>query len=531
MNQRRVIEIPAKVEKKYESSKRQLRVAAYCRVSTELEAQQNSFQAQKDYYTAKIAENQEWTLAGIFADEGVSGTSVTGREGFQKMLRYCEQGKIDLIITKSITRFSRNIVDCLLVVRQLQDLRIPVIFEAENINTGTMESEFILALMGTFSQAESEAISNRVKWGIRESFRSGNPRYYYKTWLGYRKGEDGKPEIVPEEAEIVNLVFSLFLDGGSLRSIADELNRKGIRTKGEDKEWRATGIKQILCNEKYAGDVLLQKTYSSGPFESRRKNQGELPMYLVENAHPAIISRDTFQWAQEELKRRSALQDTKVAVVGEETRRKYSSKYAVSEILVCGECNTLYRRCTWLSKGKKKIVWRCINRLKYGTKYCHNSPSISEIHLHQALVNAINKMLYHPDYLLAPFDKTVVRSVAPVGNRAEFYENLRLLQNALDEDVVDLIVQCAQEGNWENHRRKFECLLEEWGEHQEAIESLELEQYAPEYYKKQHWLPYQLTEYSDSIVRKVVDTVKVIDGDKLQVIFKSGYSIEQEIPK
>ena len=210
MNQRRVIEIPAKVEKKYESSKRQLRVAAYCRVSTELEAQQNSFQAQKDYYTAKIAENPEWTLAGIFADEGVSGTSVTGREGFQKMLRYCEQGKIDLIIAKSITRFSRNIVDCLLVVRQLQDLRIPVIFEAENINTGTMESEFILALMGTFSQAESEAISNRVKWGIRESFRSGNPRYYYKTWLGYRKGEDGKPEIVPEEAEIVNLVFSLF---------------------------------------------------------------------------------------------------------------------------------------------------------------------------------------------------------------------------------------------------------------------------------------------------------------------------------
>lgn len=531
MNQRRVIEIPAKVEKKYEGNKRQLRVAAYCRVSTELEAQQNSFQAQKDYYTAKIAENPEWTLAGIFADEGVSGTSVSGRDGFQKMLRYCEQGKIDLIITKSITRFSRNIVDCLLVVRQLQELRIPVIFEAENINTGTMESEFILALMGTFSQAESEAISSRVKWGIRESFRSGNPRYYYKTWLGYRKGADGKPEIIPEEAEIVNLVFSLFLEGCSLRSIADELNRRGIRTKGEGKEWRATGIKKVLSNEKYAGDVLLQKTYSTGPFESRRKNQGELPMYLVENAHPAIISRDTFRWAQEELRRRSELTEKERNADTGEVGRKYSGKYALSEIVVCGECNSLYRRCTWTSRGKKKIVWRCTNRLTHGTRYCHHSPTVNEVHLHQAMIEVINKMLYHPDYLLAPFDKTGVKSVVPVSNRAELYENLRLLQNALDEDVVDLIVQCAQEGNWENHRRKFECLLEEWGEHQEAIESLELEQYAPEYYKKQHWLPYQLTEYSDSIIRKVIDTVKVIDGDKLQVIFKSGYSIEQEIPK
>lgn len=531
MNQRRVIEIPAKVEKKYEGSKRQLRVAAYCRVSTELEAQQNSFQAQKDYYTAKIAENPEWTLAGIFADEGVSGTSVAGREGFQKMLRYCEQGKIDLIITKSITRFSRNIVDCLLVVRQLQELRIPVIFEAENINTGTMESEFILALMGTFSQAESEAISSRVKWGIRESFRSGNPRYYYKTWLGYRKGEDGKPEIIPEEAEIVNLIFSLFLEGRSLCSIADELNRRGIRPKSEGKEWRAAGIKKILSNEKYAGDVLLQKTYSTGPFESRRKNQGELPMYLVENAHPAIISRDTFRWAQEELQRRSELAEKERNADTGEVGRKYSGKYALSEIVVCGECNSLYRRCTWASRGKKKIVWRCTNRLNHGTRYCHHSPTLNEVYLHQAMIEAINKMLYHPDYMLAPFDKTVVRSVAPVGNRAEFYENLRLLQNALDEDVVDLIVQCAREGNWENHRRKFECLLEEWGEHQEAIESLKLEQYAPEYYKKQHWLPYQLTEYSDSIIRKVIDTVKVIDGDKLQIIFKSGYSIGQEIPK
>ena len=304
MKERRVVELPVTITPQTKPQQKQLRVAAYCRVSTEQEAQQNSFQVQKEYYTAKINANPDWMLAGIFADEGITGTSVQQRNDFKKMIQYCERGKIDLILTKSISRFARNTVDCLLTVRRLSQLGVSVIFETENINTATMESEFILAIMGAMYQAESEATSSRVKWGIRAGFREGRVRYSYKNWLGYRKGEDGQPEIVPEEAVTVKLIFDLFLAGNSLNNIVQELEKQGIAKKSGSTKWSINCVQSILNNEKYTGDAILQKTYAPSPLEPRRKNHGEVPMYLVENAHPAIISRDTFQWTKAELGRR-----------------------------------------------------------------------------------------------------------------------------------------------------------------------------------------------------------------------------------
>lgn len=275
--------IPARVQTAENRNKyHQLRVAAYCRVSTEQEEQQNSYQVQIAYYTDLINRKKEWSLVGIFADEGISGTQTKKRTEFNRMIRMCKNKKIDLVITKSISRFARNTVDCLEYVRQLKDLGIGVIFEKENINTLTMTSEFMIALYGSFAQAESESISKNVSWGKEKAFREGRVQFQYKHLLGYKKGADGKPEIVPEEAETVRLIFSLYLDGYAYQRIADVLEQQGRKTALGKSKWDKKEISRILRNEKYVGDALLQKSFTADCITHKIvKNNGQHPMYLV----------------------------------------------------------------------------------------------------------------------------------------------------------------------------------------------------------------------------------------------------------
>ena len=447
MKKREIIEIPAKSVPEEKELHRQLRVAAYCRVSTSLEAQQNSYQAQKDYYTKMIASNPEWALAGIFADEGITGTSAAKRPEFQKMIRRCEQGKIDLVITKSISRFARNTLDCLYYVRYLQERGIPIIFENEGLNTSQMDNELTLTILGATSQAESEATSSRVKWGVRAAFREGKVRYYYKAWLGYRKGADGEPEIIPEEAAIVQKIFSSYLDGASLRDIKNMLENERVPAKSGQVNWPITTIRSILENEKYTGDVLLQKTFTTDPIsKKKKKNDGQFPMYLVKNCHEPIISHEMFDLVQEERKRRANVDGDVKAKTVSTPAAVYSSKYALSSILVCGECNTLYQRCVWKKNGKTRVVWRCRNRISHGTRYCKASPTIDEAPLHRALVEAINSQIYRPEYLLAPFIKSLSEipadeSIPPAKSMEELYSHLRELQRRLDIEFVNLVVE------------------------------------------------------------------------------------------
>ena len=270
--------IPAKPQTTENRDKyHQLRVAAYCRVSTEQEEQQNSYQVQIAYYTDLINRKKEWTLAGIFADEGISGTQAKKRPEFLKMIRLCKKQKIDIVITKSISRFARNTVDCLEYVRQLKDLGIGVIFEKENINTMTMTSEFMIALYGSFAQAESESISKNVSWGKQKAYAEGKVAFQYSKLLGYQKGADGKPEIVPDEAETVHLIYELFLDGLSFTRIKNALESKGKLTAMGNQIWSESNIKSILKNEKYVGDVLLQKTFTVDCITKKVvKNNGRL---------------------------------------------------------------------------------------------------------------------------------------------------------------------------------------------------------------------------------------------------------------
>ncbi len=450
-----VICIPAKPEV-VRVSKRQLRVAAYCRVSTDDEEQLTSYEAQKNYYTDKIMTNKEWTMAGIFADEGITGTSARKRPEFLRMIRQCKQGKIDIVLTKSISRFARNTVDCLNYVRALKELGIAVIFEKENMNTLEIDSEILITMLGAFAQSESESISANVRWGIRQAMKEGKATIQYKYLYGYRKGDDGKPEIIPNQAEVVRKIYDLFLSGTPVRGIQEYLNANSVPNINGEPKWARSAIDSILTNEKYCGDVLLQKTYIDDCINKKvKKNIGQLPMYLVQNHHEGIISRETFDAAQAELARRSAGKSPskKNAPTG---RSRYSSKYALSDRLYCGECGTRYQRCTWRNRdGSKRIVWRCVSRVDYGSKYCHDSPTLDEEPLHRAILDAINSAVKDKDNIIYNLKSAMEKELAPVaGQQLSLSEIDSLEQNPNNikyygfgmpaVDVQD-ILQCSQD--------------------------------------------------------------------------------------
>ena len=528
--------IPAKVQTTQNRDKyHQLRVAAYCRVSTEQEEQQNSYQVQISYYTDLINKKKEWTLAGIFADEGISGTQTKKRTEFNRMIRMCRNKKIDLVITKSISRFARNTVDCLEYVRQLKDLGIGVIFEKENINTLTMTSEFMIALYGSFAQAESESISKNVSWGKEKAYREGKVAFQYSKLLGYRKGEDGKPEIVPEEAETVKMIYGMFLDGYSMKSIKDILENRDLLTPTGKKTWSESLVRSILQNEKYVGNALLQKTYTVDCISHKVvKNHGERPMYLVSDHHAAIIDRDTYNRVQQELARRSSKRKVSDKTITEQG--KYSSKYALTELLICGHCGTPYRRTTWASRGKKQIVWRCISRLEHGKKYCPDSPSIKEEQLHKAIIRAINSYYSCRDDI-AKILKANIGSVLECQGREEIIAIEKRLKE-IDQARNDLVGLIAAGGCDEDKLdSEFENLYEEEQHLSERLAMLKSQnKTSAETQEKLNKImelidneKFELETFDNVLIRKLIECVKVLSKNEILVIFKGGYEVRAEI--
>ena len=527
---------PAKVQTAESRDKyHQLRVAAYCRVSTELEEQQNSYQVQIAYYTDLINKKKEWTLAGIFADEGISGTQTKKRTEFNRMIRMCRNKKIDLVITKSISRFARNTVDCLEYVRQLKDLGIGVIFEKENINTLTMTSEFMIALYGSFAQAESESISKNVSWGKEKAYREGKVQFQYKHLLGYKKGADGKPEIIPEEAETVKLIYTMFLDGHSMKNIALILHVKGIHTKTGSTEWRTNTITRILQNEKYVGDALLQKTFTSDCITHKVvKNHGERPMYLVTNHHDPIIDRDTYNRVQQELARRNSKRKISDKTVTEQG--KYSSKYALSELLICGHCGTPYRRTTWAARGKKQIVWRCLSRLEHGKKYCPDSPTIKEEQLHRGILRAINNY-YSCRNDIVRILKANIGSVLECQGQEEILSVEKRLKE-IDQARTDLVNLIASGGCDEDKLdSEFAKLYAEEQGLSERLTMLKSQNKTSEETQAKldkimdmiEHEKFELETFDNVLIRKLIECVKILSKTEILVIFKGGYEVRTEI--
>ena len=514
------------------------RVAAYCRVSTDSEEQLNSYEAQKSYYTQKIEDSPDWEMAGIYADEGITGTSLKKRTEFKKMITACKRGHIDLIITKSLSRFARNTVDCLETVRLLKANGIGVYFEKENINTLTESSEFLITLFSGFAQAESESLSKNVAWGKAKSAEAGKVTFQYKKMLGYRKGADGQPEIVPEEAEVIKRIYHRYLDGCTLGQIKRELDKDNVPTAQGVEFWSPAIIHNILTNEKYIGDALLQKTYVTDCISKKvKKNQGERAMYYVENNHPAIISREMFDQVRNEMTRRSSKRKV-LQKSGKTELGKYSGKYALTELLVCGECGSPYKRVTWARNGKKRIVWRCVSRLEFGTQYCHNSPTLDESKLHSAILASMNEFAairqeVCPDVLAMAEEAKQALSQAG----AKLLE-LKKHMETVSREQSDLLDRLLENMGDAELNAKMKALTDE----KESLKAqildtqqmeVSLEEQAARH--QQMWDSIMecsagYTEFDDEFVRQIIQKITVEDEETIRIHFRDSEMVmEQEL--
>ena len=359
-------------ENKALSVKEKIRVAAYCRVSTASDEQLISLDTQKAHYEEYIKSNNEWEYAGVFYDEGITGTSQAKRPAFKKMIKDCEAGKIDMIITKSVSRFARNTVDTLVALRNLKSMGVGVYFEKEKIWTLDSNGEFMLTLLSSLAQEEARSVSENSTWGQRKRFADGKVSLAYSHFLGYDKGPNGELVINPQEAVSIRRIYKMFLQGLSMNGIAKAMGRAGILTPyGKDK-WRIGAVRGILTNEKYKGDALLQKEYTVDFLTKRvKRNEGELPQYYITNNHEPIIDPWLFDYVQEIIA----------------TRRKQTWRYNglcfFRSKLVCGNCGSAYSPRLWHATTYRDVVWQCRNRYRKNNIKCRNS-NVYEVVLHYA---------------------------------------------------------------------------------------------------------------------------------------------------
>lgn len=514
-----------------------LPVAAYCRVSSDSEDQRNSFVAQVKEYTARIESNEEWTLAGIYADEGITGTSTKRRTEFLKLMAMCRRGRVDLILTKSVSRFARNTVDCLKYARLLKGRGIGIIFEKENINTLELSGELMLTLHASFAQTESESISKNVALGHRMAMKAGKVYFQYQKLYGYKRGADDEPEIVPDEAQVVRRMFYSILAGYSIIRIRDELTAENITPPRGAAKWETAAIRRILHNEIYAGDVLRQKTFVSDCISGTvKKNTGELPQYYIMDNHEAIVPRDVFNRVQEEFAKRkskpaSSTKDTK------SNRGKFSSKYALTELMRCGECGTAYRRVTWPAMhmgGEKRIVWRCICRLEHGKDVCKDSPTIPEQALHDAIMKAIRLLKTNQ----AIVERNVLDALTSVIRRPEddSIEDLDHLIQKNENRMMELMQQQMNgelaEADWHAEctllsnnvmmlkERRATLMKKQLNAGDAAMRIAEMMALLREN-------EVSFDTYDDTLTRKIVEKITVEGADKLKIAFIDGTEIIQ----
>ncbi len=362
-------------------------MAAYCRVSTDDEDQLHSFGAQVDYYKKYISEHEQYQLADIYADEGISGTSTKKRKDFQRLINDCRDGKVDIVITKSISRFARNTQDCLRYMRELKDRGIPIIFEKENINSMDAGGELLFTILSSLAQDESRNISENSKWGIRTKFKNGELHLNTYKFLGYDKNEEGKLIINEEQAKTVRRIYKEFLEGKNPQQIAKDLEYEGVPGCIGQTKWYTSTVIGILKNEKHKGDALLQKTYTSDFLTNKQvKNHGEVPQVYIEDNHEGIIDKETWEAVQEELARREAFlkeHGIKMYVQGVDTI-PFSCK------VFCGKCGKLYSRHSWNSRGIHQ--WQCKGRRVNGVLTCTND-FVDDADLRKGFVCAYNKLI------------------------------------------------------------------------------------------------------------------------------------------
>ena len=368
------------------------RTAGYARVSTDKDEQFTSYEAQVDYYTQFIKRHSDWEFVKVYTDEGISGLDTKKRDGFNEMIKDALCGGIDLIITKSVSRFARNTVDSLTTIRKLKEKGVEVYFEKENIWTFDGKGELLLTIMSSLAQEESRSISKNVTWGQRKRFSDGKVSLPYKSFLGYERGEtkDAPPVINQEQAKLVRRIYSMFMRGGTSYSIAKTLTDEGIPTPTGKEKWRGTTIESILTNEKYRGSARLQKKFTVDFLTKKQKvNEGEVPQYYIAESHEAIIDPVEWDAVQDEFARRK------------EIGRAYSGKSVLSGKIVCGDCGARYGSKVWHSKDKyRSVVWQCNSKFDKSKKKC-STPHISESEVKRRFLAAYNRLITNKDAVIA----------------------------------------------------------------------------------------------------------------------------------
>lgn len=517
-----VMVIPAKRQvgntaRMRDNEKPKLRVAAYCRVSTDSDEQATSYEAQVEHYTEFIQKNPEWEFAGIYADDGISGTNTKNRDEFNRMIEECEAGNIDMIITKSISRFARNTLDCLKYIRQLKEKNIPVFFEKEAINTMDAKGEVLITIMASLAQQESQSLSQNVKLGLQFRYQNGQVQVNHNHFLGYTKDADGNLIIDPEQAEVVKRIYREYLEGSSMDKIAAGLEKDGILTGAGKTKWWASTVKKILTNEKYIGDALLQKTYTTDFLNKTRvKNNGIVPQYYVEGNHEAIIPKDIYLQVQEELVRRRVV---KTSANGK--KRSYSCNHCFAQIVVCGDCGEMFRRIHWNNRGCKSIVWRCISRLEPGLE-CH-ARTVNEAVLENVVVQAINTLLGDKSTYQAQLQQNIAKVIR---------EAQKTTADGIDEQLMELQKELLQKANnkeaydeiadqiFKLREQREKCTVDTAARDAQIARINELQ----DFIKQQRT---DLVEFNEALVKRWLKQITVWE-DHFTVELKSGLKIDIE---
>lgn len=515
-----------------------LRVAAYCRVSTTLEQQETSYEAQVSYYTEKIKSNPNWKLAGIYADDGKSATNTKKRDDFNAMIEDCMAGKIDMIITKSVSRFARNTVDSLQNIRKLKEKNVAVFFEKEGVNTLESTGELLITILSSQAQEESRNLSENTRWGLVRRFENGIVSVNHNKFLGYTKDKNGELVIVPEEAELVRRIFRLYLEGNSIIQITKILESEGIKTVTGRTKWCPGVIDKMLSNEKYMGDVLQQKTYTIDFLTKKRvKNNGIVPQYYIEDDHEAIIPKELFYQVQEEKARRASLNKSAVTRKEKKEKSKYSSKFALTDIMVCKECGQPYRRQVWSKYGQKTAVWRCENRLKNGTRNCKHSPTFKEDILHEAIMTAINSVVENRGEFVGAFRENVIRVIGSYSTKnvpTEYDGQIEKLQG----EMLALIEENARKGSiTEDFDEKYKRIAERINDlKQKKLELMREQKMAADFQRRLDDVDAclkkttcEVREFDNDLVRRLLQSVKAVKDDLIEIQFKSGIVMNQKV--
>ncbi|TQR98199.1 recombinase family protein [Paenibacillus ottowii] len=507
------------------------KVAAYCRVSTDSEEQKESYTNQVNHYTQYIQNNLEWEMADIFADEGITGTSTKNRTHFNRMIKDARNGKLDLILVKSISRFARNTLDLLKYVRELKSLGVAVFFERENINTLDTTGEVLLTILSSLAQDESRNISENSRWGILRGFQNGKVFCNTTRFLGYDKDEHGELVINEKEAEIVRRIYEEYLDGKSYQAIARGLMRDHIKTAAGGSRWWDSSITLILTNEKYYGALLQQKTVTVDFLTHKRiKNKGQEQQYFIEDNHEPIVSKEIFEAVQKEKKRRAKL---KGSVMGESKR--YSNKYALSSKVYCGRCGVIFKRRTWNSNNpSKKVVWQCRTNVNEGKAACA-AKAVDEQVVHSAFVRLFNRMYENKERFMKTLKANIISVLSSKPGQEQLLDiegkmqqlksdlkelvNLKL-RNQMDETVYD--EETNRLSSELNELRQQMLKLEEEEDQKEKIKE-QIDEIIQLLSSRQDILK----QFDDNLFNALVEKITILSPAHFVFTLKSGMSIDE----